>query len=340
MHEIAMPCSILDTILSPSSVQDLLHKMTRLFKEKAVDSPRLSAEVLLAAALEKTREEFLKELILENDLVLQGDALNKACEFCRRRCTGEPVAYIVGEKEFYGRPFAVTPAVLIPRPETELLVDLALARAREMDRSAPCFADFGTGSGCIAVTLALELQHWRSLALDKSAEALAVARGNACRLGAESLTFVMADFGSPPLAPGSLDILASNPPYVSETEYSLLSHEVRCFEPKQALVPEKVSTCEQTPEAPSVQCITLSPENDACTSRITPLPAELGLESVLLVVDQAGSLLKPGGSLFMEIGWQQGGELHKNMDPKIWRNITLHKDLAGFNRVLSAERLS
>lgn len=339
-----MPCpsQSQDNWFAPASMRSLLGEMTRLFQEKGIDSPRLSAEVLLAASLKKSREEFLAEYIMDGDRLLLDSQLKTAREFCHRRSEGEPVAYILGKKEFYSRTFTVTSAVLIPRPETELVIDLVLDWVRDMRPSSPSpsFADFGTGSGCIAVTLALELPRWRALALDKSPAALAVAQNNALRLGAEKLAFVQADFIAPPLVPGSLDILVSNPPYVSETEYSLLSPEVRCFEPKQALVPETGSPVVEVSGQPAISHISEPFDRKSCLSPVACPPPDSGLEAILLVINQARSLLKPGGALFMEIGWQQGAALLEYMDSKVWGNIVLHKDLAGLHRVVSAERLS
>ncbi len=287
--------------------------MTRLFQEKDVDSPRLSAEVLLAKALGLQRHELLKMLTLNPEAPLAPERIAEAWRYARRRAAGEPAAYILGEKEFYGRAFALTPAVLIPRPETELLIDLALDEARQIsasrNSSPPVFADFGTGSGCIAATLSLELPSWQGVALEKSPAALAVARKNAHRLGAHALAFVLGDFTVPPLAPGSLDLLLSNPPYVSEEEYHALSPEVRGFEPKTALVPGAATT-----------------------------EKARGPEDLLSILDAAQWLLKPGGKLLMEIGHAQGPFLLRQAKVTLWRRASIHKDLAGLDRVLFVEK--
>jgi len=293
----------------------------------SVDAPRLSAELLLAKALGLDRDALLKRLILEPESPLPESAWLEFAKLTARRCAGEPAAYILGHKEFYGREFTVTPDTLIPRPETELLIDLALEYARSLGNAggntapAPCFADFGTGTGCIAVTLALELLGWRGLALEKDPAALRVACANALRLGAADVTdpadaqklrFILADFHAPPISlppPASLDLLISNPPYVSEAEYRTISFEVRDFEPKSALVPG------------------MPPGSSAPSS---------GLEDAEAIIDLARILLKPGGLLLMEIGHAQGPALLPRLQD--WFDARLHKDLAGLDRVLIGKR--
>lgn len=299
----------------PFDLQALISSFALRLRQSGTDSPRLSAEILLAHALGLERNELLKRLILEPETGISAKELRRAESFVARRASGEPVAYIVGVKEFYGRDFAVSPATLVPRPETELLVELAL---EEAERLAPghggLFADFGTGTGCIAVTLALHLPRWRGLALDISDDALRVARANARRHEANSLLFARADFTAPPLAPDSLDILISNPPYVSEKEYATLDREVRDFEPKPALVP--------------------------VLSKADPAPPEpaSGLEHIRAIIAEAKELLKPDGLLLMEIGHSQGAAVFDALSRSGWGEGILHKDLAGLDRVLIARK--
>lgn len=292
--------------LPPAGIEAALAAFSARLTAAGVDSPRLSAEILLAKAVGTSRSDLLKRLILTPHSPLSPRQREDAEHFISRRAAGEPAAYILGEKEFYGRPFAVCPAVLIPRPETELLVDLALHANRDRKEPRGCFADFGAGSGCIAVTLALELPGWRGLALDIRPEALAVARTNAHRLGARLLSFALADFTAAPLAAGSLDLLVSNPPYISEEEYTRLSHEVRDYEPHSALVPP------------------------ACAQNAS------GLEHALAVIAQSAVLLTPGGRLFMEIGAAQATPLLAALTGDAWAYARVHKDLAGLDRVVEA----
>lgn len=280
-----------------------------------VDSPRLSAEVILAHTMGCDRQELLKRIILQPETRLSPEQIFASRELAARRANGEPVAYLTGVKEFYGRCFSVDPAVLVPRPETELLVDLALGHARQIkDNHHPIFADFGTGSGCIAISLALELNDWQGLALDISPAALSIARRNALANKAEGLYFMLADFMCSPLMDKSLDLIVSNPPYISEAEYAELSLEVRNFEPKKALVPS------------------VSQKHTS-----TSLPAS-GLEHAQAVIGQAERVLKPGGILLLEIGCSQGELLRCMLAGSPWREISIHKDLAGHDRALQATK--
>ena len=302
--------------MTPSfDLQALITSFALRLRQSGTDSPRLSAEVLLAHALGLERNDLLKRLILEPETGLSNEEHRRVEAFVARRANGEPVAYIVGVKEFYGRDFDVSPATLVPRPETELLVELALEEATRLalDHGGR-FADFGTGTGCIAVTLALDLPRWRGLALDINNGALRVARANARLHEANNLLFARADFTAPPLAPDSLDILISNPPYVSEKEYAALDREVREFEPKPALVPA------------------LSPANPA-----SPEPAS-GLEHISAIICQANRLLKPDGLLLMEIGNSQGSAVFDALSRSGWGEGIIHKDLAGLDRVLIARK--
>lgn len=273
----------------------------------SVDSPRLSAEVLLAFALHRERSELVKNLLLYPDSPMDEAVLDIAEKLVQRREKGEPVAYITGRKEFYGRDFMVTPATLIPRPDTETLVETALAFAKAYPQSTPCFIDLGTGSGAIAVTLALELPIWRGVAVDISPDALRVAEQNAQNLGATNVDFVPCDFLGPDLPHGPYDMVLANPPYVSEEEYSTLSHEVAGFEPKSALVP--------------------------------PVDEAGGLEHLAAILNRTESLLVPGGLLLMEMGCTQGTALlEKASILSFLRDCRIIHDLAGLPRIFYAIR--
>ncbi|MGE4551652.1 MAG: peptide chain release factor N(5)-glutamine methyltransferase [Desulfovibrionaceae bacterium] len=213
------------------SLRTLLASLTGRFAAAGVDSPALSARLLAGHALGLDRV----GLATARDRDLTPAQVAAVEALAARREAGEPAAYLLGRKEFYGREFLVDARVLVPRPETEHLVEAALAR---FDRSAPIrFADLGTGSGALAVTLALEFPNSRGLAVDRSAGALAVARANAAALGAaDRLLFLRADFARPLASDAALDLVATNPPYVTEAEYAGLSREVRDFEPPGALV--------------------------------------------------------------------------------------------------------
>jgi len=186
-----------------------------------------------------------------------------------RRARREPVAYIRGEQEFWSRDYAVNKAVLIPRPETELIIEELLeCLPKDLPQRACCIIDIGTGSGCLAVTAAAELPLAQVIATDISRPALDVARANAQRHGvADRITFVEAAYAGS--SKGPFDFILSNPPYVTEAEYEHLSPEVREYEPAQALA-----------------------------------AGEDGLRDIRQIVDIASTQLVPGGTAFIEIGHQ------------------------------------
>jgi release factor glutamine methyltransferase len=198
------------------------------FAKKGVDSPRLTIELLLAHVLGLSRF----DLYLQFDRPLHDGELDDLRAKIRRRAAREPLQYILGEAHFHGRVFEVDRGVLIPRPETELLVEEVLRRVHALR----CL-DVGTGSGCIGVTIALERPDTEVVAIDVSEDALAVARRNAERLGARNITLERCDFldESAVAALGSFDLIVSNPPYVAAGEMAGLEPEVREHEPHTAL---------------------------------------------------------------------------------------------------------
>lgn len=209
----------------------------------------------------------------------------------KRRMAGEPIAYLTGRREFYGREFAVSPAVLIPRPETELLVERGIDKVRV--RAPARFLDLGTGSGCVAISLALETGA-DMVAADISADALAVARRNADRLGAR-LTFLESDwFGS---VEGRFDLIVSNPPYVAEGDPHLAQGDLR-FEPAGAL--------------------SSGPD---------------GLSAIRRIVADAPAFLNPEGWLFFEHGYDQAPAVADLLAAGGFAEIEQHRDLAGIVRV-------
>lgn len=210
---------------------DIVRLSTTYLTERGSASPRLDAELLCAHALELRR----LDLYLQFDRLLGSTELSAVRELVRRRGQGEPVAYITGERGFYGRVFEVTPAVLVPRPETEALVERALQRiraAREMTEMR--VADLGTGSGCIAVTLAAECPGLQVTATDGSTAALEVARRNALRHGVGERVALVATSWADELD-GTFDLVVSNPPYVTSAELADTDRDVREHEPMVAL---------------------------------------------------------------------------------------------------------
>ena len=226
------------------------------------------------------------------------DALDEALrerfeQLARRRATGEPVAYLTGEREFYSLPFKVTPAVLIPRPETELLVDAALEC---IPADAPCrVLDLATGSGCVAVAIAKHRARARVTATDVSRAALAVARDNAARHGA-GIEFLESDWFDA-LGSRRFDLIVSNPPYVAERDPHLSEGDLR-FEPCAALV-----------------------------------AGADGLSCIRLIVAQARAHLEPGGGLLFEHGHVQAARCRALLAEAGLSEVASRRDLAGIERV-------
>lgn len=280
------------------TVREILQKTEIYLREKNVDSPRLSAQMILAHGLGLDR----MGLFLDMDRPLQASELDAVRPLAARRGRGEPVAYILGEREFFSLAFEVTPDVLIPRPETELIVEEAI-RLFPGDAEM-AMADLGTGSGCLAVTLATRFPSARVTALDQSPGALVVARRNAARHNvAERMEFLEATFSELPPVSGGYGLIVSNPPYVSQEEYDTLSPEVASFEPKSALV---------------------------------PVPGQDGLEAYPVVVAVAFKRLAPGGVLMLEIGWKQGQDVKHLLEATEFgfEGVAVLPDLAGLDRVV------
>jgi release factor glutamine methyltransferase len=212
------------------TIESLLRWAMDDFRSRGIESPRLDAEVLLAKALATTRI----QLIVDAKRPLSPDELARMREMVRRRRTREPVAYILGEREFYGRVFRVDRRVLVPRPDTETLVDVALARTRAVSMSMRAL-DLCTGSGCVAITLARERPTARVFAADLSEGALAVARDNALRLGAYNVAWHQGDLFAAVAQPPRFDLVTANPPYIAAGDLASLPPDVRDHEPRLAL---------------------------------------------------------------------------------------------------------
>lgn len=207
------------------SVRDILEKTIARFTRAGVDSPRLNAELLLARALGVTRG----ELLGAGDRKLAPGHMAKFDALAARREAREPIDYILGEREFYSRTFVVKPGVLVPRADTETIVDTL---KRELPAAAGLAADIGCGSGALAITLALEFPRLRVLATDISQVALLVTRENADRLGAKVWCARMDGLGA---TRACFDLVVSNPPYIDPSEADGLQPEVREHEPPEAL---------------------------------------------------------------------------------------------------------
>lgn len=282
------------------TIRTIITAFSEYLSGKAVDSPRLSADLICMHVLGVDR----LALLTEPDRTVTEAQWLALQSLAERRGLGEPVAYLLGTREFYGRDFAVTPDTLIPRPETEHIIEELTARFKEFGPFR--FADLGTGTGCIAVTLACELPNACGIAVDLSAGALAVANVNIRTHGvADRVMPVHGDFTTMLIAPRSLHCIASNPPYVSQIEYDALSNEVRGFEPHSALV-----------------------------------PGHAGTEHARILIRNAADWLLPGGVFIMEMGYSQGAEVLAMFDdaPGTWRSQIIIRDLAGLDRHVLAVR--
>ncbi len=212
------------------TVGRLLNWTKDFLKKKGSESPRLDAEVLLASVLACERVQLYTRY---EDEVAEAPR-GAFRDLVKRRADGAPVAYLVGRKEFYSLSFAVSPAVLIPRPDSEFVIVEALAKLKGID--SPGCVDVGTGSGCLALACVHHHKTARFFAIDLSPEALAIARRNASTLGLESrVAFVEGDLLEPVRAGGPFDLILSNPPYIASAVVATLEPGVRDFEPHLAL---------------------------------------------------------------------------------------------------------
>lgn len=288
---------------APWTVLRLLQWTTDFFRSKGSDSPRLDAEILLAHARSCSRV----ELYTAYASVPSDDERVAFREMVRRRGSGMPVAQIVGYREFYSLSFRVSEATLIPRPETEHLIVEAIDCANAMGsfESNPWIADLGTGSGVIAITLAKHLPHSKIVATDISVDALQIAKWNAEKHGvSERSDFVQSDLLSEVSQPQDFSLICSNPPYITEDEYSELDRSVRDFEPKTALVsgPKGTEIIERVIEL----CCDRLMSGGWCIVEMSPMIAD----SAMAIAEEAG----------------------------IFAELKFVKDLAGHRRLLSMRR--
>lgn len=265
------------------------------FEERGLRTPRLDAEVLLAHTLAMDRI----GLYTRHDQPLDTEELGRYRELIRRRLAGEPVAYLVGRKEFWSLGLAVDERVLVPRPETEILVEAVLKVLA--GRSAPKVADVGTGSGAIAIALAHERPDAQLVAVERSPGALAVAQAN---VAAHSLAveLIAGDLLEPLVGRAPFAAIVSNPPYVAEGDFEALPVEVR-REPKEAL-----------------------------------LAGPDGLRVIRRLIADAPPLLEPGGWLALEVGIGQAAEVARGMGAAGLVEVAVQKDLAGIERVVLGRR--
>jgi release factor glutamine methyltransferase len=290
-------------------LKEALRSAITLLEENRVGSPRMNAEVLLMFVVGCDRA----YLYAHPEHELSSDEQSRYDEALEQRARGIPAQYITGHQEFWGLDFIVSPAVLIPRPETEHLVEAVLNIARGISPTAelphpsqtrarvghPRILDVGTGSGCVALALASELPHADIHATEISADALEIARANAARLGLDHrVRFHHTDLLHG--IEGPFDVVASNPPYVGESEYDKVQLEVRKFEPRSAV-----------------------------------FAGADGMDVIRRLAPQAWAALKPGGTLAIEIGYSQEAAVRNLLGD--WRNVDTVPDLRGIPRVVLAE---
>ncbi|MFX4262672.1 peptide chain release factor N(5)-glutamine methyltransferase [Pelotomaculum propionicicum] len=278
------------------TIKSALKAAREKFNSRGIGSAALDAEVLLSHVTGLERAELYRDW----DRPLRDDEAVQYNNFTSRRLSGEPVAYITGHKEFMGLNFFVNSSVLIPRPETELLVENAL----KVMPPFPLVIDVGTGSGAIGVSLAYFNREALVYATDRSTEALEVARLNSTRHGVSGRVLLHPGDLIQPLhgclAAGGVDLIAANLPYIAENDLSGLPGEVSMFEPRLALDGGKD-----------------------------------GLEHYRRLVPEAAAFLKKGGFLLIEIGFDQGRQAQALFDPQVWET-KVRQDLAGLDRLVAA----
>ncbi len=282
------------------SIARILSRLTEVFERAGISTPRLDAEVLLSFCLGRERTDLYRDLSLE----LADEQILRVLELAGRRKRREPMAYIRGCREFWSLNFRVTPAVLVPRPDTECLVEEVL-RLRDFFQGVnPRILDIGAGSGAVGIAVASEWPECDITATELSAPAIEVARENAAQLlePDRRIAFVQGDLFEG--TQGSFDIICSNPPYISEAEYETLAGEVRIYEPREALV--------------------AGPD---------------GTEFHRRIGEGAKDRLKPGGWLLMEMGVEQRAALTAILEEtNLFEDIRFRADYAGLDRVVIAKR--
>jgi release factor glutamine methyltransferase len=279
--------------LNGATIAQARRALAERFRAARIDSPELDARVLIGHALALDHA----SLVAADQQELSASAASQIEAFAARRLAHEPVARILGEREFWGLTFEVTPAVLVPRPETETVVELALSL---VDRTAPLrIADLGVGSGAILLALLSELPHARGTGIDIAADALAVARANAQRLDlADRTEFVVCNFAA---VEGRFDLVVSNPPYIASGDISAIAPEVREHDPHQAL--------------------------DGGAD---------GLAAYRAIATAAPRILRPGGHLVLEIGAGQSGAVTELFLQSRLAITAVRDDLLGIPRAIAA----
>jgi release factor glutamine methyltransferase len=284
--------------VEPWSIGRVLVWATDDFRRRELMTPRLDAELLLCAATGLDRI----ALIAHAERPLTPAELQTYRELIKRRRRREPIAYILGKREFFGHEFRVDPRVLVPRPDTECLVEVALELTRAQDMYGRAL-DLCTGSGAVAVAFARARPTWKVTASDVDSAALDVARDNALRLGAFNVTLRSGDLFAALLPGETFDLITANPPYIPKGDIAGLEADVRDFEPRLAL--------------------------DGGPS---------GLDLLERVVDGSRARLEPGGALVVEIGCDQTASVEAAFDRAGYSGVDVRRDYAGRDRVVCGRR--
>ncbi len=286
--------------LNNLSIYEALAEASLILQQAGVKDARRDADLLLGFVMNQERAYLLTHAEEE----LNADALAQFRNFIARRARHEPVQYITGRQAFYNLDFEVTPAVLIPRPETELIVEAALEIMKK--NHAPHVCDIGTGSGCIIVSLISEDERARGVAIDISIDALQVARRNAKRANVCERVMFLASDGFDALDENldendaKFSVIVSNPPYIAAEEVDDLDAEVREYEPRHALTPRQ--------------------------------DAGDGLTMIRRLLDESPKYLERNGTLIFEIGCGQKQAIENLIDARVWRLIEVRDDLQGIPR--------
>ncbi len=282
------------------SISELILEATKDLQLAGVPDPRREADGLMQFVTEEERT----FLLTHPEGLVSEEQAKLFRRFVARRGSGEPLQYLTGRQDFFGLEFEVTPDVLIPRPETELLVEAAL-KLTDSSKGAPYICDVGTGSGCIAIALLHKLSHASALGLDISEPAIRVARRNAMRHSVtERIEFIVSDcFSALEPRPVVFDLIVSNPPYVASNAWEGLQREVRQHEPRTALV-----------------------------------SGSDGLSMIRRLLSESPAFLQPGGHLLFEIGFDQGATVERLIDRSHWKLLGIEDDLQGIPRIVVLER--
>ncbi|OUS68579.1 protein-(glutamine-N5) methyltransferase, release factor-specific [Pseudoalteromonas sp. A601] len=274
------------------TVESAIHSATLLL-QNSTDSAKLDAQVLLLEVLNKPRSYLFswpeKQLTVEQQQLFDS--------YCQRRLNGEPIAHITGTREFWSLPLQVNATTLIPRPDTETLVEVALNLPLKEDAKV---LDLGTGTGAIALALAFEKANWQITGVDRIAQAVALSTINKQRLGLQQVTFLQSNWFSE-VSNQKFDLIVSNPPYIEHDDEHLTQGDVR-FEPLSALVAD-----------------------------------DDGMADIKHIITQARNYLAPNGYLIFEHGYQQSTKVHSFFAQMAYTNILTVKDLANNDRVTFAQ---